>query len=305
MTALWITHPTCAQHEMGDFHPEAPARLHAIEERMLASGLAHRFVHEQATPAPREALLRVHDAALVDRVLKTRPAHGYVRLDPDTAMNAHTAEAAQLAAGAALRAAEAVLADEATFAFCAVRPPGHHAERARSMGFCVFNNIAVAAARALDAGLSRLAILDFDVHYGNGTSDIFRDDPRVLVCQTYQDPLYPYWQVEHGLAHVVDVPLPPGAGGAEFRDAVRRRWRPRIEAHEPELILVSAGFDAHVDDPLAGLCLRTDDFGWIGAWIHELAGRHCGGRVVATLEGGYALEALAHSVEAFVRPFVG
>lgn len=301
----WITHPTCLQHEMGPYHPESPARLQAIEERLLATGLLPRFQRLEAPQATREALARAHSNKHIERILGARPGAGYLQLDPDTAMNAHTAEAALRAAGAAVLAVDTVLADRAELGFCAVRPPGHHAERAKPMGFCFFNNIAVAAAHALASGLSRVAVLDFDVHYGNGTADIFRDDARVLVCSTYQDPLYPYWRADHGIAHLLDVALSPGTGSTEYRAAVTDRWLPALEAFAPELLLVSAGFDAHADDPLAGLKLQTDDFGWTAELLRDLAARHCGGRIVATLEGGYNVHALARSVEAFLRPFTG
>jgi acetoin utilization deacetylase AcuC-like enzyme len=300
----WIAHPDCLLHEMGETHPESPQRLQAIEDRLLAAGLSPLFVRELATPAPRAALERVHDATLVDRVLAPVEAGAYRRIDPDTSLNAHTARAALLAAGAAVHAVDIALSRTGGgLTFCAVRPPGHHAERARAMGFCFFNNVAVAAAHALASGLSRVAILDFDVHYGNGTADIFRNDRRVLFCSTYEHPLYPGWRSDHSIAHFVDAELSAGAGSEAFRTAVTGRWLPALHAHAPEMILVSAGFDAHAGDPLANLNLQYDDFGWIGAWIRDFAARHCGGRVMATLEGGYDLHALARSVESFVRPF--
>lgn len=301
----WITHPACLLHEMGPYHPESPERLQAIEDRLLVAGLSPLFLRLDAPRAERAALAQVHSEALIGRVLDARPGDGYVQLDPDTAMNAHTAEAALRAAGAAVLAVDTVLADRAELAFCAVRPPGHHAERATPMGFCFFNNIAVAAAHALARGLSRVAVLDFDVHYGNGTADIFRDEPRVLLCSTYQDPLYPYWRADHGIAHLLDVALAPGAGSAEYRRAIEQRWLPALHAFAPELLLVSAGFDAHTADPLAGLNLTTEDFGWTAERLQGVAARHCGGRIVASLEGGYEVHALARSVEAFLRPFAG
>ena len=301
----WITHPASLRHEMGAGHPESPARLQAIEDRLLAAGLTPLFDQLRAPRVERADLERVHTKALIERVLSAHPSEGsYLQIDPDTAMNAHSSEAAQHAAGAAVLAVDTVLADRAELAFCAVRPPGHHAERARSMGFCLFNNIAVAAAHALAAGLSRVAILDFDVHYGNGTADIFRDDPRVLLCSTYQDPLYPYWRADHGVAHLLDVALRPGAGSTEYRDAVEHHWLPALRTFEPQLLLVSAGFDAHAADPLAGLSLQTADFGWTAEQLRLVAAECCQGRIVASLEGGYEVHALARSVEAFVRPFV-
>jgi len=300
----WISHPVCARHDMGEGHPERPERLAAIEDRMIAGGLDLVVQRETAPEASREDLLRAHDAAHVDRILATQPAEGLVRVDPDTSMNAFTAAAALRAAGAGVLGVDLVLSGAAGFAFCCVRPPGHHAERAQAMGFCFFNNVAVAAAHALSRGLSRVAIFDFDVHYGNGTADIFRHDPRVLLCSTYQDPLYPFWKTDPAARGLVDVPLPAGAGGAEFRRAVESDWLPRVRRFAPELILCSAGFDAHVNDPMADLRLTDDDFHWIGEITRTAAEEHCGGRVVATLEGGYNLDALAGGTEAFVRAFL-
>lgn len=299
---LWITHPACSRHEMGAGHPESIERLHAVQDRMNASGLLPMFRQATAPLADREALVRVHEPKLVDWLLAAKPREdGYLRIDPDTALNAHSVEAARAAAGAAIHGVDELLAGRTRFVFCAVRPPGHHAERRRAMGFCLFNSVAVAAAHALAAGCERVAVLDFDVHYGNGTSDIFRDDPRVLVCNTYQDPYYPGWVSDPSRTHIVDAPLKVGDGSAAFRAAVEARWAPAIEAHRPELILVSAGFDAHADDPLAGLRLGYDDYAWIGRRIADWAGQYAQARVVASLEGGYDTQALARSVESFVR----
>lgn len=299
----WITHPACLQHEMGAYHPESPRRLQAISDHLLTAGLMPLFLQLEAPQASRAALEKVHATDAIDRILDARPGQRYLQIDPDTAMNAYTVEAALRAAGAAVLAVDTVLAGDAGLAFCAVRPPGHHAERSTPMGFCFFNNIAVAAAHALDAGLSRVAIVDFDVHYGNGTADIFRDDPRVLLCSTYQEALFPGWCNDHGIAHLLDVPLRSGAGSAEYRDAIEQRWLPALCAHRPELILVSAGFDAHADDPLASLQLQTEDYRWTAEVLRDFAAEYCQCRVVATLEGGYELTALTHSVEAFLRPF--
>jgi acetoin utilization deacetylase AcuC-like enzyme len=302
--AYWYSHSLCRQHSMGPGHPECPERLAAIEDRLIRSGLDAFVERREAPEASREALQRVHDAGHVQGVLNTRPASGLVRLDPDTAMNAHSADAALRAAGAVVAAVDAVIDGETDFAFCAVRPPGHHAERAQAMGFCLFNNVAVGAAHALARGLSRVAVFDFDVHYGNGTADIIRREPRVVMYSTYQYPLYPDWQSDPTVTNLVDVPLSPGSGSAEFREAVTKRWLPALEQFRPELILCSAGFDAHRADPLANLRLTEEDYRWIGEQTRDWSARWCQGRVVATLEGGYDLDALAKSVEAFVRPFV-
>ena len=298
---LWLTHEYCGMHEMGAGHPESPARLEAVERAVAASALGARRIKVEAGPAAPQMLARAHDPRLVDHLLNAAPASGYVQLDADTTMNPHTAQAALRAAGACVQAVDSALAKGPPVSFCAVRPPGHHAERSTPMGFCLFDNVAVAAAEALERGLSRVAIVDFDVHYGNGTVDIFRDDPRVLVCNTYQYPLYPFWADGGGAGHIVDAPLAPRAGGAEFRDAVTTLWEPAVARHQPELILVSAGFDAHRDDPLAHLNLVEDDYRWVGRAIRDWAERSAGGRVVATLEGGYALPALGSSVVAFLE----
>ena len=297
----WISHPDCRRHDNGSAHPESPQRLDAIRDRLVATGLDGLLLHETAPIATREQLLRVHDGHYVDGLTNSGP----VSIDADTAIGPYTMAAALRAAGAAVRGVDLVLDDRAAMAFCGVRPPGHHAERARAMGFCFFNNVAVGAAHALARGLSRVAILDFDLHYGNGTADIFRDDSRVTLLSTYQHPLFPGWKGAPEAANLVDVPLQAQSGTTAFRAAVANQWLPVLERVRPELILVSAGFDAHQDDPLGDLRLRTEDFGWIGEVIHEVADACCDGRVVATLEGGYNLPALGRSVERFLRPFLG
>ncbi|WP_420465410.1 histone deacetylase family protein [Panacagrimonas sp.] len=299
-TPVWITHPTCHLHDMGPGHPESPARLAAIEDRLRASGLMDFLQRELAPAATREQLLRVHSAehlALMQR--------GPRIVDGDTEQTEHTLDAALHAAGAVVHGVECVLRDRAHFAFCAVRPPGHHAERDRAMGFCFFNNAAVGAAHALSLGLERVALIDFDVHYGNGSADIFRDDPRVWMYSTYQQRLYPHWRGAPDVAHLIDASLPGGAGSEALRTAVTQTWLPALQRQQPQLILVSAGFDAHAADPLADLHLSFDDFRWLGQVLREVAADCCEGRVVATLEGGYDLHALARSVESFVQPFAG
>ncbi|HZR34651.1 MAG TPA: histone deacetylase family protein [Nevskia sp.] len=301
----WITHPACLKHQMEPGHPECAQRLQAIEDRLVATSLGYFLDRHEAPRAAREALLRVHTPEHVDFVLQAVPGDATVRVDADTWMNAYTAEAALRAAGAGVLAVDLVLRNHTDFAFCAVRPPGHHAEHGAAMGFCFFNNVAVAAAHALASGLERVAILDFDLHYGNGTADIFGRDPRVRLCSTYQHPLYPYWKGDAAATSLVDAALPPLAGSHEFRHAVAARWLPELERFRPQLILVSAGFDAHAQDGLGDLRLNYGDFHWIGSVISQLAEACCGGRVVATLEGGYNTTALARSVESFLRAFLG
>jgi acetoin utilization deacetylase AcuC-like enzyme len=298
---LWLTHPECGMHEMGAGHPESPERLAAVERAVAASPIGARRTIAEAGAARPEMLERAHDPRLVAQLLEAAPKSGYVQLDADTVMNPHTAQAALRAAGACVQAVDSALDKGPQLSFAAVRPPGHHAERATAMGFCLFDNVAVAAAHALERGLTRVAILDFDVHYGNGTVDIFRGDDRVLVCNTYQYPLYPFWADGGGAANIVDAPLAPRSGGKEFREAVTAAWQPAVARHQPELIIVSAGFDAHRDDPLAHLELLEDDYRWVGARIRDWAEASAGGRVVAALEGGYSLKALGSSVVAFLE----
>ena len=295
-TAL-LTHPDCVLHEMGEGHPESPARLRAVLAALEASGLAARLVAREAPRAEREHLERVHLAQHVDRVFESSPARGYAYLDPDTSMNPNSLSAALRAAGAVVAATDMVMAGEVDSAFCAVRPPGHHATRDRPMGFCVFNNVAIGAAHAIAAhGLERVAVLDFDVHHGNGTEDAFHDDPRVMLCSTFQHPYYPYSGADSGNEHIVNVPLAAMTDGRGFRDAVERFWMPALEAYQPQMVFVSAGFDAHRDDPLAYLKLGDEDYRWITERLVEVADRHASGRVVSTLEGGYSVNALGRCV---------
>jgi acetoin utilization deacetylase AcuC-like enzyme len=302
MATALFTHPDCVLHEMGPGHPESPARLKAILAALEASGLAARLSIREAPLAEREHLERVHDAAHVDLIFESSPGRGYARLDPDTSMNASSLSAALRAAGAVVAATDAVMSGEARTAFCAVRPPGHHATPARAMGFCIFNNVAIGAMHAIEAhGAKRVAILDFDVHHGNGTEDAFHEDPRVMLCSTFQHPYYPYCGAESGNDHIINVPLPAMTDGRGFREAVQRAWLPALERFAPEVVFVSAGFDAHRDDPLAYLELADEDYTWVTQKIVELAARHARGRVVSTLEGGYDTGALARCVVEHVR----
>ncbi len=302
----WISHPLCHRHRIGDDHPESPERLAAIEDRMLACGFEGFMRRFEAPEATREQLLRVHSEAHVANVFAHRAiGNTRVEIDGDTAFTQYTVDAALRAAGAGVDAVERLLRGEADTAFCAVRPPGHHAERARAMGFCFFNNIAVAAAHALSRGLERVAVIDFDVHYGNGTADIFRRDPRVLLLSSYQDPLYPYWQGAPDAPNLIDVALPAYTRGEDFRAAVSHAWLPALEHTRPQMIFVSAGFDAHAADPLAELRLNYDDYRWLGTLIRDVAQQTAQGRVISMLEGGYDVTALARSVEAFLSPFLG
>lgn len=301
-TGYFSRHDLCRAHDMGGGHPEAPDRLAAIEQGLDVVGIAERLDRREAPEASLEAIKRVHDEIHIDELLAMAPATGQVSIDGDTAMTPHTLPAARHAAGAGIAAVDAVLAGEVTNAFCAVRPPGHHAEYATAMGFCFFNNVAIAAAHALAVGgLERVAILDFDVHHGNGTEDVFRHEPRVLFCSTYQNPLFPFTMDESVPGRLIKTPLRAGTGGSVFRRAVERDWLPALDTARPELILVSAGFDAHRTDPMADLLLEAEDFEWITERITEAADRHCNGRVVSLLEGGYALDALAASAATHIQ----
>ncbi len=305
MATAFLTHPDCARHEMGAGHPESPQRLKAILAAIESSGLAAKLAPREAPEATREQLERVHHGAHVDLIFDAAPASGYAYLDPDTSMNPQSLSAALRAAGAVVTATDLVLSGAALRAFCAVRPPGHHATRDRPMGFCIFNNVAVGAAHALEAhGLERVAILDFDVHHGNGTEDAFHDDPRVMLCSTFQHPYYPYSGADSGNAHIINVPLAAMTDGEGFRAAVERHWLPALEAYKPQLVFVSAGFDAHRDDPLAYLKLEDEDYRWVTEKLVDVANRHADGRVVSTLEGGYNTEALARSVVEHLRVLV-
>ncbi len=306
MQTAYITHPLCLKHDMGSDHPESPARLHAIEDQLIASGVMDQLQRHDAPEATREQLVRVHDARYVDFIEANAPKHGMVELDPDTSMNPFSYPAALRAAGAAVLGVDLVMEGKVENAFCNIRPPGHHAERARAMGFCIFNNVAVGVAHALaHHGLKRVAIADFDVHHGNGTEDIFHDDPRVMLCSTFQHPYYPYRGADSGNDHIINVPLAAGTNGASFRDAVTRYWLPALERFQPELVMFSAGFDAHRDDELAMLMLTEPDYEWVTGEVKRIAEKSARRRIVSMLEGGYELHALARSALAHVRVLAG
>jgi acetoin utilization deacetylase AcuC-like enzyme len=306
LTTALLTHPDCVRHEMGAHHPESPERLRAVMAALEASGVLAKVVPYDAPEATREQLARVHHGDHLDLVFESSPANGYAYLDPDTSMNASSLSAALHAAGAVVKGTDLVMSGEAQNAFCAVRPPGHHATRDRPMGFCLFNNVAVGAAHAIEAhGLERVAILDFDVHHGNGTEDAFHEDPRVMLCSTFQHPYYPYSGADSGNEHIVNVPLPAMADGAAFRAAVERTWLPALERFRPQLVLVSAGFDAHREDPLAYLNLEDEDYRWVTELLMGVAERHAQGRVVSTLEGGYNTRALGRCVAEHVGVLAG
>jgi acetoin utilization deacetylase AcuC-like enzyme len=302
----WITHPTCRAHEMGEGHPECPERLDAISDFLLSTGLMQLLVPYDAPAATEEQLGRAHTALHVRGIVSSAPREGYVQVDPDTAMNPSTLTAALHAAGAAVLATDLVVSGEVARAFCAVRPPGHHATREAAMGFCFFNNVAVGIRHALDVhGLERVALVDFDVHHGNGSEDILAGDERVLMVSTFQQGLYPFMGDRALGPNMANVPLPPGANGEALKEAFEYVWRPRLEVFRPQMIFVSAGFDGHFADDMAGLRWNEGDYAWITERIVDVAERHCGGRVVSCIEGGYNLFHLARIVAAHVRALAG
>src|SRR3990167_7442724 len=309
MATGYFSHPDCLAHEMGQGHPECPQRIHAIEDQLRAQGLDALLQREEVPLASNSDLALAHDLNYVltlDDFLQQLEANGDMRaLYPDTWACPGTRSAAWRAAGAAVAATDAVLDGRVDNAFCAVRPPGHHAMHNQTMGFCFFNNVAVAVRHALDVrGLQRVAVVDFDVHHGNGTEDILNGDDRVLMVSFFQHPFYPYSGAESRAGNMVNVPLPARTNGATVRDVVDSYWMYRLEDFRPEMIFISAGFDAHREDEMGGMGLVEADYAWITARILDVARRFCGGRVVSCLEGGYNLSALGRSVAAHVRTLI-
>ncbi len=306
MLAAYITHADCARHEMGREHPECPQRLASIGDHLLVKGLLDYMTAYDAPLATAEQLARAHSALYVQEILDASPAEGHHQVDPDTSMNPFTVQAALRAAGAVVQATDLVLAGEVPTAFCCVRPPGHHAEHAAAMGFCFFNNVAVGIRHALDVhGLQRVALIDFDVHHGNGSEDILYGDERVLMCSTFEQGLYPFCGDVPKGANMVNVGLPTRTGGDRFRAAISQHWLPALAAFEPELIYISAGFDGHREDDMGNLALVEADYTWVTQQIMAVAQRHARGRVISCLEGGYVLSALARSVAAHVKVLIG
>jgi acetoin utilization deacetylase AcuC-like enzyme len=307
----YFTHADCWKHEMGAGHPECPERLDAIENRLLVSGVGDALHRREAPEAPIADIELAHGRmyvaalrGLTDGLREEIDAGGpsHAQIDPDTSLNVHTWDAALRAAGAAIAATDAVMAGEMDNAFCSVRPPGHHACKDKAMGFCFFNNVAIAARYALERhGLKRVAIVDFDVHHGNGTEDIVADDQRILMVSFFQHPFYPEGGARSNASNLVNVPVPAYTKGEQVRDLIDAHWLPRLDAYKPEMVFISAGFDAHRADDMGQMGLVEADYAWITQRIMELAQRHAKGRVVSCLEGGYNLDALAFSVESHIR----
>lgn len=306
MKTAYITHPDCHDHDTGSAHPESAQRLSAIEDSFIAHRLWDFLKSVDAPEVTREQLLRVHSPRHLKNIESRIPRQGYSRLDQDTVVSPGSLLAARRAAGAVVAAVDLVMDGTLDNAFCGVRPPGHHAERNRVLGFCLYNNVAVGAAHALEAhGLERVAILDFDVHQGNGTEDIFTGEDRVLYCSVFEHPFFPFTPPPENSERVISIPLDATARSAEFRRAVRDHWLPALDGFKPQMIFVSAGFDAHQDDDMSHVSLTDADFRWVAEEIVQAARRHAGGRVISVLEGGYEIHSLARCVETHVRVLMG
>jgi acetoin utilization deacetylase AcuC-like enzyme len=297
VSIAYLSHPACLAHDVGEFHPECPARLYAIEDDLSQSQIASRIKYIKAPKVDMAHLIRVHDQEYIDSLFECSPQSGCIALDQDTLMMSHTLVAALHAAGAVVEAVDLVMNADFIRAFCGVRPPGHHAKRAQAMGFCYFNNIAVGVAYACSQyDLKRVAIVDFDVHHGNGTEDIFKSDPRVLLCSSFQHPFYPFTGANTTVENILNMPLIANTNGTLWRAKIEQQWLPKLSNFAPQLIFVSAGFDAHWEDDMSQINLVEDDYQWLTQRLVALASRHCQGRIISVLEGGYALKALGRSV---------
>ncbi len=306
MSVAMISHPECRAHDMGDDHPEAPARIAAIQDRLIASGLEFVLRQYDALPIDRPLLELAHEKGYIDAVFDAAPSEGYCVFDEDTRMNPGTLRAALLSAGAATQGVDLVMSGAHRSVFCATRPPGHHAERDKAMGFCFFNNVAIAALYAQQKyHLTRIAVLDFDVHHGNGTENILADKSGFLFCSSFQHPLYPYSGSEPQAPHIISTPLSAFDGSETFRQAIELSWFDELERFRPQLILLSAGFDAHREDAIAQLNLQESDYQWITEEAKKIANKYAKGRIVSVLEGGYNLSALGRSVAVHINALMG
>lgn len=302
MPIAYLHHNDCLLHDMGFGHPERPARISAIEDQLRASQLLDFVRYYDAPLATRRQLARVHHLKYIDQVLEFSKREGHAYLDPDTIITPQTPAAALRAAGAVVHATELVIASKHQMAFCNVRPPGHHALPNQAMGFCFFNNIAVGVAHVLEEyGFTKIAVLDFDVHHGNGTEEMFRNDPRVLLCSIFQHPFYPHCGADVVSDHIINVPLPAGTTGDKFREAVILHWLPALHKFSPQMIFISAGFDAHNDDDMSQFHLHANDYAWVTKEILLVADKYANGRIISVLEGGYDLHALGRSVAAHLK----
>lgn len=305
MTTAFITHPDTLLHIMDGSHPESPARITAIKNKLIENGLYSKLKTYEAPLATDLQLSRVHSVSYVQKIRALSPKAGLVRLDADTSMGPISLSAALHASGAVILATDLVMQHKVDNAFCCVRPPGHHAGRANSAGFCIFNHVAVGVAHAIEQyGIKRVAIIDFDVHHGDGTENIFKDDPRVMLCSTFQHPFYPHRGTESRSATMVNVPLAAKSGRNEFQLAFEQTFLPALNQFKPEIIYISAGFDAHKEDPLADLALDDSDYIWITAFIKKIAAQFSEGRIVSSLEGGYHLKSLANAVSAHIETLI-
>lgn len=301
-----ISHPACQAHDMGEHHPESPDRLRAIQNQLISSGLDFVTRQYDAIPIERNLLSLVHDPDYIAQIFDNAPSEGYFQIDDDTIMNPHSLSAALHAAGAAVQAVDLVMKEELKVAFCATRPPGHHAEKKRAMGFCFFNNISIAAAYARQHyHLDRVAIVDFDVHHGNGTEDIFTNEPNVLFCSSFQHPFYPFSGTEPTSSNIINTPLDATASSTEFRQAVIEQWLPALNTFKPEMIFISAGFDAHAEDDMSQVRLYDNDYRWVSEQLGAVAKQHSKDRIVSVLEGGYDLSSLGRSVAAHINGLIG
>ena len=306
MSTALISHTDCVLHEISPDHPESPQRVDAIADQLKKQDVYDYLMHADAPKATWEQLLLGHSEAYVDLIHRKAPSSGSIDLDDDTSMNVHTLDAGLRAAGGGIHAVDQVMSGTVNNAFCLTRPPGHHAERIQAMGFCIFGNTAIAGRHAIRKyGLERVAIVDFDVHHGNGTEDIVDGDPNILFCSSFQYPFYPGGYRDNVENQRVNTPLKSGCNSADFRGAITKSWLPALEAYKPEMIFISAGFDAHLEDPMANVCLLDHDYVWITNKLMDIADRHSNGRIVSMLEGGYSLPTLSRCASAHVRGLMG
>lgn len=306
MTVGVISHYRCNGHNMGDHHPESPARLGAIQDQLIRSGLEYVIRQLDAKPIDKALISLAHEQGYIDHIFDNAPQEGIFRLDDDTAMNEKTLEAALYSAGAAIDAVDAIMDGSLSSAFCPTRPPGHHAERNKGMGFCIFNNIAIASEYVkAHYDIKKVAILDFDVHHGNGTENIVKDKSGTLFCSCYQYPFYPFEMQESDTPPIINTPLAATTKGPEFRQAIIDKWLPQLHAFEPDFIFISAGFDAHLEDEMSQVSLTEDDYRWVTDELKKIADQYAQGRIVSVLEGGYSLGALGRCAVAHINGLIG